>query len=86
MYGFEITQKVKQLTADKVKITEGALYPLLHRLEADGILESEQEYVDNRIRKYYSLTSKGKKQSTHAFSEIADFMVNLQNIFNLKLT
>lgn len=86
MYGFEITQKVKALTGGKVKITEGALYPLLHRLEADGVLESEQEFVENRVRKYYSLTSKGKKQSTHSFSEIANFITHLQNIFNLKLT
>ncbi len=36
MYGFEITQKVKEITRNQLKITEGALYPLLHRLEANG--------------------------------------------------
>ena len=86
MYGFEITQKVKELTEDQLKITEGALYPLLHRLEADGFLESEQEFVDNRMRKYYCLTSKGQKQSARAFDEVTDLVANLQNIFNLKLT
>lgn len=86
MYGFEITQKVKTLTEGRVKITEGALYPLLHKLEADGLLETQQELVDNRMRKYYSLTKRGKKQSGTSFSEIAEFVMHLQNIFKLKLT
>ena len=38
MYGYEITQKVKELTKNKIQITEGALYPLLHKLEAEGIV------------------------------------------------
>ncbi len=85
MYGFEITQKVKALTAGRVKITEGALYPLLHKLEGEGLLETEQEFVDNRMRKYYSLTKRGKKESSNSFSEISEFVGHLQNIFKLKL-
>ena len=38
MYGYEITQRVKELTKGELKITEGALYPALHKLEADGLL------------------------------------------------
>jgi PadR family transcriptional regulator PadR len=34
MYGYEITQKVKELTAGEIKIIEGALHPALHKLEA----------------------------------------------------
>ena len=84
MYGFEITREVKSLTAGRVKITEGALYTLLHSLEAEGVLESEQQFVDNRMRKYYKLTPKGKKVSKHSFGEITEFITHLQNIFNLK--
>ena len=39
MYGYEITQKVKELTIGELTITEGALYPSLHKLEADDLLE-----------------------------------------------
>ncbi|MCH5690468.1 helix-turn-helix transcriptional regulator [Niabella sp. W65] len=63
MYGYQITQKVKEATAGELNITEGALYPLLHRLEAEGVLEVEMENIGNRIRKYYSLTKAGKKRS-----------------------
>ncbi|RYE04630.1 MAG: PadR family transcriptional regulator, partial [Sphingobacteriaceae bacterium] len=38
MYGYEITQKVKEITADKIVLTQGALYPALHKLEAEGLL------------------------------------------------
>ncbi len=34
MYGYEITQKVKEITKGELKITEGALYPALHKLKA----------------------------------------------------
>ncbi len=59
MYGYEITQKVKELTKGEFVITEGALYPLLHKLEGQGVLSVEHLRVDNRVRKYYFLTEKG---------------------------
>ena len=61
MYGYEITQKVKDITKGELKITEGALYPALHKLEAEGVLEVEVENVDNRLRKYYKLTEIGEQ-------------------------
>jgi PadR family transcriptional regulator PadR len=80
MYGYQITQKVKELTLNELQITEGALYPLLHKLESDGILETEIEYIGNRIRKYYTLTKVGKKQSIIVAKEMDLFMQSLQNI------
>ncbi|MCL4162624.1 UNVERIFIED_CONTAM: hypothetical protein GTU68_057545, partial [Idotea baltica] len=38
MYGYEITQKVKDITKNELQLTEGALYPALHKLEAQGLL------------------------------------------------
>ena len=43
MYGYEITQRVKELSDDRILITEGALYPALHKLEAEGMLKTETE-------------------------------------------
>jgi len=40
MYGYQITQLVKELTAGEMKLTEGALYPALHRLEGKGCIDS----------------------------------------------
>lgn len=77
MYGYEITQKVKELTGGELQITEGALYPLLHRLEGEGILEVETENIGNRVRKYYSLTRAGKKEKARAASELQTFIQTL---------
>ena len=80
MYGYEITQKIKLLTAGELKITEGALYPLLHRLEAENILQVETENLGNRIRKYYSLTEKGlieKNEFTVQWNKLKESVDNL---------
>ena len=42
MYGYQITQEVRELSKGKIEITEGALYPLLHKLEAEKIVVVEQ--------------------------------------------
>lgn len=81
MYGFEITQKVKALTKGELNITEGALYPLLHRLEADGLLEAEFEIIDNRTRKYYILTKAGKKETRGSLKKVQEFVETLQIFF-----
>lgn len=85
MYGYQITQKVKELTLNELQITEGALYPLLHKLEAEGILETDIEYIGNRIRKYYSLTKVGKKQSVTVAREMELFLQSLNSILNPKM-
>ena len=56
MYGYQITQKVKELSSQKIIITEGALYPALHKLVDEGILVTENEWIGNRERKYYFLS------------------------------
>jgi len=86
MYGYEITQKVKEITKGELQITEGALYPLLHRLEADGLLEAEMQMADNRMRKYYSLTKTGKEKTTTAIRELKAFVQTLEQLINPKLT
>ncbi|GAB3890817.1 PadR family transcriptional regulator [Spirosoma agri] len=84
MYGYEITQKVKDLTAGEMTITEGALYPALHKLEADGLLTTETQVVDGRARKYYSLTKIGHTEAAGRIAELTSFLENLNLVLNLK--
>ena len=51
MYGYEITQVVKEMTEGTLELTEGALYPALHKLEGKGILTTETKFIGNRYRK-----------------------------------
>ena len=86
MYGYEITQKVKLITKGELNITEGALYPALHKLEADGFLDVEIEKVDNRMRKYYRLTEIGTKETANKVSELEEFIKNMQSLVSPKLS
>jgi PadR family transcriptional regulator PadR len=83
MYGYEITQKVKDLTNNKIQLTEGALYPSLHALEAEGILVTETEFIGKRVRKYYALSEEGKKRSDEKVNEFADFMNTMKALLNI---
>ncbi|MBK0381792.1 helix-turn-helix transcriptional regulator [Pedobacter sp. SD-b] len=85
MYGYEISQKVKEITNGQIILKEGALYPALHKLEADGFLETYTEVFENRVRKYYSLTKEGKKETALKLSDAKDFIANLQLLLNLKI-
>ncbi|MAD97463.1 MAG: PadR family transcriptional regulator [Flavobacteriaceae bacterium] len=86
MYGYEITQKVKELTRGELNITEGALYPALHKLEAEGLLEVEVAKVGNRLRKYYKLTESGAKETVNKLAEMQEFLKTMQYLVNPKLS
>jgi len=84
MYGYEITRKVEELTEGKIKLTYGALYPVLHKLENEGVLITESENFNNRIRIYYLLTSHGQSVVTEKIKELNEFIESLQHIVNSK--
>ena len=86
MYGYEITQRVKEITKGELNITEGALYPALHKMESEGLLDVEVEKVDGRLRKYYKLTEKGTTETVNLMAELEDFVRNMGHIVNLKLS
>src|SRR5271165_1737890 len=61
-YGYAIIQKVRELSGGQIEWSDGMLYPVLHRLERDGLIESEWKEADTgRERKYYFLSSDGRK-------------------------
>ena len=80
MYGYEITRKVEELTTGKIKLTYGALYPVLHKLEKEGVLVTESENFNNRIRIYYSLTEEGHSVVAERLKEMKEFIESLQKI------
>ena len=86
MYGYEITKKVKELTDGKIQLTEGALYPALHKLEAEGLIQVTIEEIGNRPRKYYHLTRNGKKEIKTKLADFSSFITDIQNLLNLKPT
>ena len=62
-YGYEILKEVKHLSDGDLQWSGGMIYPLLHRLERDGLVESYWEInEEERPRKYYRLTTRGRSQ------------------------
>jgi PadR family transcriptional regulator PadR len=84
LYGYEITQKVKELSDGDFHLAEGSLYPALYKLEAEGYLETSSEIVDGRVRKYYSLSTDGESKAIASTQEAANFIEKLQLVLNLK--
>src|SRR3954466_5745010 len=63
LHGFEIAQRIHELSREALTVEEGSLYPALYRMQDRGWIESEWGQSDNNRRaKYYNLTKVGRKQ------------------------
>ena len=63
MNGWDISQRLKQISNDTLQVSDGSLYPALHKLEQEGWIAAEwRPSENNRRAKFYSLTRAGKKQ------------------------
>ena len=62
-HGLDVAREIRGQTSDVLRIEEGALYPALHRLERDGLVEAEWGVSERgRRAKYYTLTRKGRRR------------------------
>ena len=62
-YGYQIIQIIRQFSGGRLEWSEPMLYPLLQRMERDGLVKSKWKITDSkRLRKYYSITEKGLKE------------------------
>lgn len=80
MYGYEIFQRVKDLSDEKILLKDGSLYPALQKMTRDGLLSYEEEYIGKRVRKYYVLTAKGEKEKVIYLEELKDFLATLKKL------
>jgi PadR family transcriptional regulator, regulatory protein PadR len=80
MYGYQLTRKVEAQSNGKIVLTYGALYPVLHKLKSEGVLETASELYNNRVRIYYALTPKGHSLVAEKIRELNEFIDSLQLI------
>lgn len=80
-YGYQIIQSVRRLAGGRLEWSEPMLYPLLKRMERDGLIQSEWKLNENkRLRRYFRLTEKGLKEQereTADWSLINDLFIRL---------
>ncbi len=80
MYGYEITQMVKEMSDGAILVKEGSLYPALHKLEAEGLVTAEEVFIGKRVRKYYSLTQPGKSAAQKSVDELLAFLNTIHSL------
>jgi PadR family transcriptional regulator, regulatory protein PadR len=62
MHGWSIAQSIQRVSEEVLRVEEGSLYPALHRMELDGLIDAEWGQSENHRRaKYYRLTARGRK-------------------------
>lgn len=59
-HGYEIIKEIRARSEGHLRVGEGSLYPLLHRLERDGLVAAEWAGLTGRDRRYYRLTPRGQ--------------------------
>ena len=72
LYGYKLIEDI----SDYIEISESTLYPILKRLESSGCLTTYTQEYNTRLRKYYSITNKGKKR-------ISDFLSSENEVMKI---
>jgi PadR family transcriptional regulator PadR len=79
-YGYALIQHLRRRTGGQLDLTEGTVYPALHRLEEAGFLQSRVQAVDSRRRRLYSITPAGESELERLRHEWAQFVNGIQNL------
>jgi PadR family transcriptional regulator PadR len=63
LHGWAISRRLRQMSDDELQVSDGSLYPALHKLEQEGWIKAKWKPTENNRRaKFYSLTRPGRKQ------------------------
>ena len=79
-YGYELIKTLKQRSNDTFDMKEGTLYPILHKLENDGLVSSSNQEVSGRVRKVYVITEKGTKVLAKEKQEWEEFSLAVNQV------
>lgn len=79
-YGYELQQRLAEASGQLVQLQAGTLYPLLHRLEADGLIRSRWDAATGRKRKWYDITPAGQKRLAVQTAEWDRYVACIQSV------
>ena len=69
---------IEELKSHGYEISAGTLYPLLHSMESNGLLQKHEEVVQGKVRKYYTLTAAGQEVLLQARSKAVELVKEIQ--------
>ena len=83
-HGWGIQQRIRQVSQETLNVSQGSLYPALHRLEAAGILSSEMTTSDNnRKARLYTLTPAGRRRLHAESADWETFSLAIRRLLEL---
>lgn len=83
-HGWGLQQRIKQVSREALAVSQGSLYPALHRLEAAGLIASEMTLSDNnRKARVYQLTAKGRKRLAAEAEDWRQFSLAIRRVLSL---
>lgn len=82
LYGYKIIRELEIRSENAFEMSEGTLYPILHALEKEKMLESYWQEIDGRRRKYYHITKKGKSQLQTKAQEWKSFSTSVNKVLD----
>lgn len=87
LHGYGIIKALESFSSSYFQMREGTLYPHLHRLEEDHLIEGYWEQsAGNRERRMYRITKKGKKELSRLQTEWQQFQLNMNQVLDIKAT
>lgn len=82
LHGYAIIDRIRTTSDSRFDYPEGTVYPALHRLEDDGLLRSKWSEEDNRRRRVYELTARGRKSLAGRQSEWESFAASIRAVLD----
>ena len=83
MHGYRIVKELAEVSEGYFNLREGTLYPHLHRLERDGLIEGNWESTGSRDRKCYRITDRGKSVLAAKREEWKEFQSNVSRVLGM---
>ncbi|WP_273444813.1 PadR family transcriptional regulator [Neolewinella agarilytica] len=84
LYGYQMSKLVNERSQGNYQLSEGSLYPLLHKLVKDGLLVTDTETVNGRSRRYYRITEAGRAAATDRREEFRRFVLTMRTLLDLQ--
>jgi len=73
-YGNQLMERIAGMTEGVLSVNPNTMYPLLRRLEEDGLIEGQWEHPERRTRRFYSLTPKGRGEYARLVADVRPFL------------
>lgn len=73
-YGNQLMERIADMTTGALSVNPNTMYPLLRRLESEGLIEGKWEHPERRTRRYYSITGAGSREYERLVEEVRPFL------------